>query len=100
MLTTDPTDPRLGRGPGDDKPVPQNEVYLVLSEEDRRKGFVRPYRDTYLHKTCGTETKMGGPIAETYARNPHFYGATYCVFCSMHRPLDEFFWLDGTQVGS
>jgi hypothetical protein len=47
-LTTDPKDPRLGHG-SDDKPIPQHEVYLVLSEEERRKGFVRPVRRTYLH---------------------------------------------------
>ena len=28
-ITTDPNDPRLGRGI-DDKPIPQHEVYLVL----------------------------------------------------------------------
>lgn len=47
-LTTDPTDPRLGRGV-DTKQVPQNEVYLILSEEERRKGFVRPMRYAYRH---------------------------------------------------
>lgn len=33
----------------DTTPVPQNEAYLVLSEEERAKGFVRPYRDSYVH---------------------------------------------------
>lgn len=49
MLTTDPNDPRLKRGSADDKPVPQNEVYLVLSEEERAKGFIRPVRRSYIH---------------------------------------------------
>ena len=99
-ITTDPNDPRLTRG-SDDKPVDQAEAYLVLSEEERAKGFVRPYRDTYLHKTCGTTTRMGQAIAETYARDPKFYGGTYCVHCRMHRPVGEFVW-DGTEevVGS
>ena len=48
MLTTDPKDPRLGHG-SDDKPVPMNPVYLVLSDEERAKGFVRPVRDIYKH---------------------------------------------------
>src|SRR6266702_4422174 len=47
-ITDDPTDPRLGRG-SDETPVPQNEVYLVLSDVERAKGFVRPYRDSYVH---------------------------------------------------
>ena len=97
--TSDPNDPRLTHGP-DNEPVPQAEVYLVLSDEERAKGFVRPYRDAYIHKECGSVTRMGRSIAETYARDPHFYGATYCVSCAMHRPLDEFEWEDGTQVGS
>ena len=50
---------------------------------------------------CGVLTKMGSALAETYARNPAFYGATYCVGCRMHRPVEEFVW-DGTseRVGS
>lgn len=99
-LTTDPTDPRLGYG-SDNEPVPQNEKYLVLSEEDRAKGFVRPVRLSYIHNTCKTVTTMGQAIAETYSRDPKFYGATYCVHCQMHRPVSEFVWVDdGSVVGS
>lgn len=146
-LTTDPNDPRLGRGV-DEKPVPQNSVYLVLSEEERAKGFVRPVRRSYRHvgragprypvrdltpeerelwkdggyakfepypeeqrpavgrywtqkqldsigKGCGTVTTMGQALAETYARQPGFYGATFCVYCSKHLPVGadgEFVW--------
>lgn len=99
-LTTDPKDPRLGRGI-DEKPIPQHEVYLVLSEEERAKGFVRPVRTTYVHTKCGGVTTMGIALAETYARNPKFYGATYCVHCQKHLAVDEFLW-DGTdqKVGS
>ncbi len=153
-LTTDPNHPGLGHG-SDDKPVPQNETYLVLSEEERAKGFVRPLRRSYKHvgapgptnplrdltdeereryskfgyvkfeahpnsdnpsvtgrywtqeqldnvgKGCGTVTTMGEAIAETYARDPNFYGASYCCGCNMHRPVAEFAWVDdGTRVGS
>jgi len=153
-LTTDPNDPRLGHG-ADDKPVPMNEAYLVLSEEERAKGFVRPVRASYRHvgiagpkyplrdltdeekeryskfsyikyeaypqpnpdgsstlgcfwtqarldsvgKGCGTVTTMGMELAETYARNPRFYGSTYCCGCNMHRPVGaagEFVW-EGTD---
>lgn len=100
-LTTDPKDPRLGRG-ADEKPVPQNEAYLILSAEERAKGFVRPLRRSYIHaKGCGTETTMGLELCETYARDPKFYGSTYCVGCSKHRPVAEFTWAeDGAEVGS
>jgi hypothetical protein len=99
-LTTDPNDPRLGRG-SDSTPVPQNSVYLVLSADERAKGFVRPLRCSYVHNKCGTVTTMGQAIAETYARDPKFYGGTYCCACRMHRPVAEFVW-EGTQeaVGS
>lgn len=99
-LTTDPNDPRLGHGMDNEK-VPQNEAYLVLSEEERAKGFVRQVRQSYVHKACGTSTRMGLAIAETYARNPKFYGSTYCVHCQKHLPVSEFLW-EGTdqEVGS
>lgn len=99
-LTTDPTDPRLTRGV-DTAPVAQASAYLVLSEGERAKGFVRPYRDAYKHTNCGTVTSMGRALSETYARDPKFYGATYCVHCSMHKPVAEFTWTaDGAVVGS
>lgn len=98
--TDDPTDPRLGRGVND-TPVPQNATYLVLSPEELAKGFVRPLRATYRHRTCGSTTTMGPALARTYARQPTFYGATYCVTCAMHRPVAEFNWeADGSVVGS
>lgn len=150
-VTDNPNDPRLGWGV-DKEPVKQQEVYLVLSDEERAKGFVRPYREVYRHvgkqaalyplrdlteeeKTrlpeyvkyekypesespkvgkywkqseldsieagCGQITMMARPIAETYARNPHFYGSTYCTTCQKHLPIDEFVW-NGTEerVGS
>ncbi len=99
-LTTDPNDPRLGHG-ADESPVPQQQVYLILSEEERKGGFVRPYRDKYIHSTCGAETGMSRELSETYARNPKFYGATYCAHCKMHRPVSEFKWsVDDEVVGS
>ena len=103
-VTSDPSDPRLSRGV-DDGPVPQAEVYLVLSDEERARGFVRPVRRAYLHSKCGSVTTMGQAIAETYARNPGFYGATYCCMCMGHFPVGadgEFTWTDGSgeKVGT
>ena len=75
--------------------------YVVLSAEERAKGFIRPVRRTYLHKPCGTTTTMGVALAETYARDPKFYSGTFCCACRNHFPLDQFVW-DGTseRVGS
>lgn len=150
-VTTDRDDPNL-RKTGPDG---QQMAYLVLSEDERRKGFVRPVRTKYYHvgrTVCGKETtleghqgiyicvmepghagecshwsmkptlrealerlaqgKLGGcdaetvmglSIAETYSRDPGFYGATYCAKCRKHFPVGvhgEFIWDDGSRVGT
>lgn len=79
----------------------QQKGYVVLTPEERAKGFVRPVRRTYLHKSCSTTTTMGLSLAETYARDPGFYSGTFCCRCRSHFPLDQFVW-DGTeeQLGS
>lgn len=78
--------------------------YVVLAEEERAKGFVRPVRRSYKHLKCGVVTTMPATIAETYARNPYFYSGTYCCGCHTHLPVGEngdFVW-DGTteKVGT
>lgn len=77
----------------------QQKGYVVLAEEERAKGFVRPVRRTYTHLVCGTATTMGQTLAETYARDPHFYSGTFCCGCGKHFPVGdngEFVW-DGTD---
>lgn len=150
-LTTDRNDPGIDKIRTDG----QQEVYLVLSEEERAKGFVRPLRKSYRHvgiagpkfplrdlahdeleryakfgyikfedypqgdgnapstlgrywtqeqldkisKGCGTVTTMGSALAETYARQPHFYCGTFCCTCGKHLPVGqdgEFVW-EGTD---
>lgn len=135
----------------------QQKSYLVLSDAERAKGFVRPVRRAYKHvgiagpqyelrdldererelyatefakfepypagahgsatgrfwtqaeldkigKGCGTVTTMGQAIAETYAREPRFYGGTFCCGCGTHLPVGadgEFVWEpDGSRVGT
>lgn len=75
--------------------------YWVLSEEERKQGWVRPYRHTYVHDACGVATTMHRKFAETYAKDPKFYGATFCCGCRKHLPVGEFKW-SGTdeRVGS
>ncbi len=95
-LTSDPNDPDLGHGVGGSG---QHKKYLVLPDDERAKGFVRPVRHAYVHEKCGAVTTMGQALAETYARQPSFYGATFCVTCSSHFPVGaagEFVW-DGTE---
>ena len=102
----------------------QHDGYIVLCPDERAKGFVRPYRDRYTHVGrletvintgdygndkdkqhrvggCGTVTTMGRALSETYARDPKFYGATFCVSCNRHLQVSEFVWTaDGQEVGS
>jgi hypothetical protein len=82
----------------------QQQDYVVLAEEERAKGFVRPVRRSYRHLKCGVVTTMSQSIAETYARNPSFYSGTFCCGCGAHFPVGddgEFVW-DGTieKVGT
>ena len=82
----------------------QQKAYVVLSAEERAKGFVRPVRTAYVHDKCGVLTTMGMALAETYARDPGFYSGTFCVGCRAHFPVGadgEFTW-DGTaeKVGT
>lgn len=49
---------------------------------------------------CGCQTSMGQAIAETYARDPKYYGATFCCHCGAHFPVGErgeFVWLDAPE---
>lgn len=106
-LTTDPTTPCLREYREDG----QQKCYLVLSEEERAKGFERPVRQSYRHLACGHDTSMALPLAETYARDHSFYGGTWCANCGAHFPLvnmtgeRQFAWLgadhraDGSFVG-
>lgn len=83
--TTDRNNPGLRKLRGNG----QQESYLVLSAEERSKGFVMPVRRTYRHITCRQNTSMSRDIAETYARNPKFYGGTFCTNCGTHFQLVE-----------
>jgi hypothetical protein len=135
------------------RPDGMQKGYVVLSAEERAKGFVRPVRRSYRHvgirgptyplrdltekeheqydrfgyvkfeaypespessvtgmywtqerldsigKGCGAVTTMGVALAETYARDPKFYGATFCATCREHYPVGaagEFVW-EGTD---
>ena len=90
-ITTDPNDPRLTHG-NDDVPVPQAEAYLVLSEEEREKGFVRRYRDTYVH--VGNKPKR--PLRELTEEERTRYGSFHYVafesYSESESPVTGRFW--------
>ena len=80
-------------------PVTKMQHCYLIAPDGERKDLVRPLRLSYVHLKCGTVTWMADKIAETYAANPSFYGATYCAGCKDHFPVGadgEFVW-DGTS---
>ncbi len=85
------------------KPNGQQKGYVVLSDAERARGFVKPVRRSYIHQKCGTLTRMGLALAETYARDPSFYSGTFCCGCGRHftfgQPDGDFVWEDGEKVG-
>lgn len=106
-LTTDPNNPCLRKIETEGPFKGQQKCYLVLSAEERQKGFVRPVRTKYVHVACGAVTVMGLALSETYARDPKFYSGTFCCHCGDHFGLTApdgkpaFLWEpDGDPVGS
>lgn len=101
MPNTELTEPVQGDHREIDPTTGMQKAYLVLTTDEVAKGFVRPLRSKYVHLQCGGMTRIGASIAATYARDPSFYSATFCVHCRQHLPLSEFKW-DGTNetVGS
>lgn len=61
----------------------------------------RFWTQAQLDSGCGIITSMSLAIAETYARDPEFYGSTFCCGCQKHLAVEEFVW-EGTEerVGS
>ena len=106
MITTDPTHPGLRELQTNRQQV----AYLVLPEEEIELGLIRPLRQSYQHVVCGSVTRIGLTIAQTFARQPSFYTQTFCVACRGHFPLKkyddsgtipqyQFYWEDGSPVG-
>lgn len=82
-----------------DPTTKMQKAYVILSAEERAKGFVRPVRRSYRHLTCRGTTTMGQSLAETYAAKPTFYSGTFCSTCQDHfsvgpPPDGEFVWVD------
>lgn len=98
------TDDRSKLDASIDPSTGQQRSYLVLSDEERAKGFKRPVRYSYVHTKCGSTTTMGAKLSETYARDPDFYCGTFCASCGTHfnfkkpdgeeNPDGVFYWKD------
>jgi len=86
----------MGDGPppedfdyGDQREDGQYENHPTTDEGE----FAQPVRDTYVHtEGCGGRTTMGSDLADSFARDPHQYGKTFCASCQGYHPLDEFTW--------
>ncbi len=95
-LTTDRNDPDL-------HVKKDNGQYKKHIVTENTGTYIRPIRTKYIHDTCGVETVMGEDIAKTYAKDPTFYGSTFCVGtkCKDYFPVGEFKWSDTEdRVGS
>lgn len=74
------------------------ETYL-----DGSSSLGKYWTEEQLNRQCGIHTTMGQALSETYARNPKFYGGTFCVGCGKHFPVGEhgeFYWVDKGEVTS
>ncbi len=56
----------------------------------------RYWTNEQLSNGCGAETRMSSDIAETWARDVHYYIRTMCIRCKNHFPVNEFVW-EGTN---
>lgn len=54
--------------------------------------FEQEVRERYIHEACGGETVMKRHIAESVARDPEYYGSTFCSKCGDYYPVEEFHW--------
>lgn len=75
--------------------------YEEYPEPRESSAVGRFWTEKELKSGCGSCTTMGRALSETYARNPKFYGSTFCCACNNHFPVAEFVW-QGTdeRVGS
>jgi hypothetical protein len=83
------------------KPKSLTEGVIFCSMEPGHDGECVQFRSGPIPVGCRTVTTMGRDLSETYARDPSFYGATFCCGCNRHLPVSEFVWtMDGQVVGS
>lgn len=95
------------------RPGPKYPLIDLSDDEKRRFGYdyikFEPYPEgspstgrmwtqaelDKIDKGCGTMTRMPMACAETYARQPGYYGSTFCCGCNAYLPVGkdgEFVW--------
>lgn len=94
MITTDPDEARSAPI----RPDGQQEKYLVLSEEERAKGFVRPVRRSYQHVGAHPLHPLRDLTAEEHARYDEFDYVKYEEYPAGGDALGRF-WTQA-QLGS
>jgi len=70
----------------------QQKGYVVLTAEERAKGFVKPVRGIVYPQGLRLPDEYGTALAETYARNPWFLQRHVCCACGAHFDLNQFHW--------
>lgn len=79
---------------GEQREDGQYENYPTIEDGE----FEQEPRETYVHADgCGTKTTMSVELAESVARDPEYYGKTYCAGCQEHVPVSEVEWEDGND---
>jgi hypothetical protein len=63
----------------------------ALTEDEKKAGLIRPLRRKYIHFHCGKVSTLQPPkpgmtldTAETFAKDPAFFGSMLCQNCGMH----------------
>lgn len=90
-VTENPMDPRLTHG-CDTEPVPQAAVYLVLSEEERAKGFVRPVRREYKHVGLAPKYELRPLTSEEVERVGQYGYVLFEPYPESELPVTGKFW--------
>ncbi|AGM11259.1 hypothetical protein HHTV1_3 [Haloarcula hispanica tailed virus 1] len=93
MMSEDPEEPNDGFDYGERREDGQFERHPTTDQGE----FVQPVRSTYIHTDgCGGATTMGADLAESFARDPHQYGKTFCASCQDYFDVTQFTW-EGTD---
>lgn len=80
---------------------PNHDGECIVSTSLVQPDAAKAQQEGFWPRGCGTVTTMGRALSETYARDPKFYGATFCCGCNKHLPVAEFVWTaDGETVGT
>ncbi len=81
-----------GRKHTDLKPNGQQIAYVVLSEEERAKGFVRPVRRSYVHKGLRPTYPTRELTAEEHERYDQFGYELFEAYPESDSPVTGKFW--------